>query len=445
MTVAALNMRKRFSKSFVVAGILLVGIVAGIFVYEFYGRKNRPEPTPQIPVVRTVEVSKAFELETKTYPGVAKESQIAKLSFRVPGKMIESNIKIGARIERNGLIARLDPRDFELAVERLEAELRSAESLFGAMKTGARPEDVSSLESQLAAATSAFETAETNLNRFTALLADQVASQAQFDLAKTQYDTAKGQKETLQNELEKAKTGARKEDIDAMEAKILGLKASLNTAKNALEDTFLRAPFDGMIVEKFIEDYEVVAPGVPILSFIDASKIDVAVSLPEEIVVRMDDVREYRVEFEMYPGRTFPATLKEFGLAVQRGRQSYPLQVRVELPKDEETDKPLPVFPGMAASVLIDLARKRNEQENPPQIVPLAALVGDDSNQNAAVWVLESENVTEKTFRVARRSVRLLRIVGDEAEIEGELKPNEKIVSAGAKFLTEGQIVRIDR
>lgn len=425
---------KQSRRSYVFAAVLLGLALAAILGYElfFRGKRDRVESRP--PVVRTVEIAPATEWETKSYPGVAKESQIANLSFRVPGKLIESNIVVGARIEKDGVIARLDPRDYELAVARLEAELRAAESLYAAMKTGARPEDVSSLESQLAAAESAFQTAETNLNRFQSLLADQVASQAQFDLVKTQYDTAKGQKETLANELEKARTGARREDIDAMEAKILGIRAGLNTARNALDDTRLQAPFEGMIVEKFIEDHEVVAPGIPVVSFVNIEQIDVAVSLPEEMIVRLNDIRGYRVEFESYPRHVFPATLKELGRAVQRGRQSYPLQVRIDL-KDGD-GAPHSIFPGMAAMVLIDLAR----QTEPPQTLPLAALTG--RNGESSVWVVES---SEGKHTVRRRPVKLLRLVDNVAEIESDLKSGEKVVSAGAKFLTDGQNVRLEK
>ncbi len=421
-------------RSKIVAGAILLALLVGIVAFEISRLQKPPTELPQPPLVRVVAVAPAAKFETKSYPGVAKESQIAKLSFRVAGKLVDSEMLVGTKIEKNGVVAKLDPRDYELAVQRLDAELLSAESLFAAMKTGARPEDVASLQSQLAAAESAYTTAETNLHRFTALLADQVASQAQFDTAKTTYDAAKGQKETLRNELEKATTGARKEDIEATAAKITGIKAGLNTAKNALDDTVLKAPFDGMIVEKFIEDHEVVSPGMPIVSFVDVSKIDVAVSLPEEIIVRMDDIRGYRVEFESYPGQIFPATLKELGRAIQRGRQTYPLQVRINLSQENETWKRYSLFPGMAAMVLIDLARPVG-----PQTLPLAALHGEDGSDSSesAVWVVENDHVV-------RRAVKLLRVVGTSAEIESDLKPDEKVVAAGAKFLHDGQKIRLE-
>ena len=408
-------------------------MLGGFFLYtSFFNRTAEPQPQQLAPIVRTVEIVAAKELETRVFPGVAKESQIAKLSFRVAGKMVETNITIGAKIKKGELVAKLDSRDYELAVKRLQSELASAESLLNAMKTGARPEDLATVESQLVAAQTAYDTAKTNLDRFTSLLADSVATQAQFDLVNTQFETAKGNKETLENELEKAKTGSRKEEIAAAEARIEGLKASLTTAVNALDDTSLTAPFDGMIVEKFVEDYEVLAPGVPVASFVDTSIIDVAVSLPEDMIVRMSDIRNYRVEFESYPGVYFPAVLKELGQAIQRGRQSYPLLVGISL--DEGTEK-YPLFSGMTAMVSIDLARAEI-----PQIVPLSALTGEGND--TGVWGLEPAG--DDHYKTVRKSVKLVRVNADQAEIQSDLKPNDKVVAAGARYLYEAQLVKLE-
>ncbi len=416
------------SPSIVLVVALLVLGAASVVWYESSGRRKSNVETCRPPIVRVVEIAPAAEFDSKSYPGIARESQVANVSFRVGGKLVESSIIIGARVEKGTVLARLDPRDYELAVQRLESELQAAEATFGAMKTGARPEDLATLETQLAAAGSQYDTAKANLKRFTALLEEQVASQVQFDLAKTQFDAAKGNKETLENELEKAKRGSRKEEIEAMQARIAGLKTSLATARNACDDTRLKAPFDGFVVEKFIEDHEVVAPGMPIASFANASKIDVSVSLPEEMIVHMSDIRAYRVAFEAYPGVFFQAELKEIGRAIQRGKQTYPLLVRIDL-TDEES-KRRPIFPGMTAMVRIDLQRRER-----PQTVPLAALIGE--NEDSAVWVVDADTLV-------RRPVEILRVLDQCVEIASDLKPGEQVVAAGARSLREHQKVRLE-
>lgn len=390
--------------------------------------KNRPA-APVVTLVRTAKVKASPQFETRSFPGVAKESQAANLSFRVAGPIIESRIKVGLRFNKGQMIARIDPRDYEVALARLTAELDGAKATLHLMEISARDEDLASLEAQLKAVISQTETAEVNLRRFTALLADQAASQAQYDLAKTQYDTARAQRDSLQQQLVKARKGSRNEEIDVIKTRIAGLEASVAGAKNALDDTVLRAPFDGFIVEKFVEGHENVAPALPILSFVNATVIDVAASLPEEIVIRHPGIHAVRVEFEAYPGIWFPAEIKEIGRAIQRGKQTYPMEVRIDWSKQPDR----PVYPGMVATLQLDLTRP---DEAPSLEIPLTAILGNGKTNEASVWVVQEETVTS-------RPIVLKRLHDDKAEVTGSLKAGDHVVTAGVHLLHEGQQIRI--
>jgi RND family efflux transporter MFP subunit len=322
------------------------------------------------PLVYSTEVPEASRTEVRSFPGIAKECRKINLSFRIPGKLIELNLKVGQRVTKGTAAAKLDPRDYELALQRFDAE-------YTATKT-------------------ACETAETNLRRLTALLADGVASQAQFDTAKVQYDTVKG--------------------------KIEGLTAQVDAAKNALSDTLLKVPFDGIMAERFAENGENVAAGIPVLSFYDVSHIDMSVNVPEELLVRFKDILHYHVEFESFSGKMFPAALKELGLAIQSGKQTYPMEVRVDVPADGN------IFPGMTAMVHIELQSPKMTQR-----IPLSALFGED--KKTAVWIIADG-------KTVRKNVTVVNIWGQEVEIENELPPHTKIVTAGARSLHEGQTVR---
>ncbi len=439
-------------KSVVVVTIILV--VAVYFVVE---TAKHQRPTVQstdtgednaflrFRVVKLIEVQPREVADSRSFTGFAKEGKTSRIAFRVPGPVSKMEVVIGKRVPEGTLLAEIDPRDYELAVARVKASLEEAQAALKAMKTGARSEDLASLEAQLAAATSAYETADKNFERFKSLLESQSASQAQYDLAKTQFDSAKSAKETAQQQLDKGKRGAREEEIEAVEAKIRGLEVSLQTAENALADTKLTAPYNGYVSQKYVEASEFVISGAPIVAFTEALTMNVETTVPESVIVRQPDITGYACEFEAYPGRRFPAKLKELGLAMLAGKQGYPLEVTVEVPDE------LVIHPGMAATVFVELKR-----ENPPCFVPLAAIVGVDNlaaikptdgsgkvkplnsvPAETVVWVLDSADNTVK-----KRTVNILRVLDDGVEIDGNIKPGEKIVGAGARFLTEGEKVR---
>ena len=135
---------------------------------------------PKGPVlVRTLTIPAESGTETRSFPVFAKEGQTVKLSFRVPGQLLEFDPILGKPVAQGEVIARLDPRDYKLAVDRLNEGINEANAALTAMKTGARAEDVAALEAQLAAAETAATNAGAQLTRMENLRRDGTASQVQ--------------------------------------------------------------------------------------------------------------------------------------------------------------------------------------------------------------------------------------------------------------------------
>lgn len=421
--------------------VVLVGVVGLLFYRNVEKGSAMQEESAEnfqirVPLVQVIEVESGDALEVRKFTGVAKEGKTIKQSFRVPGPLVAFDVEIGKRVAKGDILGKIDPRDYELKVQQVAAGLEEANSALSMMKTGARAEDIAALEANLAATEAQFETADKNERRYAELLESGSASQAQYDQIKMVRDSAKAARDAAQKQLEKGKAGARAEEIQAMEAKIAGLKVQQQQAKNALEDTILRAPSDGYVSQKYVENGEIVAPGIPVLAFTDVSQMEVEVSIPEALLIRQNDFETYTCEFEIYPGELFPAQLKEIGQALQSGKQGYPLDVVVTDSKGKL------LHPGMAASLRIGLKRLKI-----PLAVPLAALVGGEAEggktqseagtRKTMVMTVDSENI------VRAKPVKVVRVLGERAEIEGDLQAGEKIVGAGARFLKEGQKVRL--
>ena len=402
-------------------------------------------PPPILPrLVQTTRVRESGEQETHCFSGMAKEGRTVKMSFRVPGPLVEFQVEIGKRVKRGELLAKLDPRDYLLAVRQVEAGLAEANATLSAMKTGARAEDVAALEAAVAAAQSQFETAKKNEERFTRLLAQQSVPQLKYDEIKLLYDQATAVLEAAQQNLNKGKTGARAEEITAMEAKIAGLTVQLEKAKNAFDDTSLLASSNGYVSQKYVENGEIVAPGIPVLAFTDASQIKVQTSIPESLLVRRDEFAGYECEFESYPGRKFKAELSELGLAQQAGKQGYPLEVEIH------TDENTTIHPGMTATVAVHLKKDRAEF-----LIPLSTVVGDEQIASNEFEKGEKRSASAKSEtsyvwyvdpvdnHLVKKNVTIVRIVADGVIISGDLKTNDRVVSVGARFVREDEKVRV--
>ena len=183
--------------------------------------------------------------------------------------------------------------------------------------------------------------------------------------------------------------------------------------------------------QKYTENHETVAAGHPIISLLDCSSIDVTVGIPEDVVIRQDRFRSYMCELDAYPGRWFPATLKEIGPAIQHGKLTYPLTVTLELPPD------LFVRPGMTTRVRIEMGEGVSGAGG-FRLPAGATVLGDDGKPS--VWVVDS-----KEDVVHRQAVTVGTLTNEGLEVTGGLHPGQWVVTAGASLLYEGQRVRTER
>lgn len=312
---------------------------------------------------------------------------------------------------------------------RLTASIEEARANLKAMQTGARAEDIASLEADLNAARAQLDNAEHTYKRYENLIDHQAVSQAKLDLARTEYATAGSRVNAAQQALKKAKKGARQEDIEAARARIRRLEADLKAATHALADTWLKAPFSGYVNRKLVDNYENVQSGDHIASLLDFSSVEVRSAIPEDLVIRQSEFVAMQCSLDAYPGRNFEVTVKEIGRKTEIANQSYPLTVMLHIPDD------LPIQPGMAATLTITLNRSGNIAGG--YVLPAGAVFADAGGKEC-VWKIDSQNMS-----VVKTPVETSTPTGNMVSVLSGLEAGDRVVTAGARFLRNGQKVRI--
>ena len=258
---------------------------------------------------------------------------------------------------------------------------------------------------------------------------DGAVSEVQYDLAKSTYDSAVAVERSAEMNLEKAQKGSRDEEIEMTKAKIAGLMLDRDLAKNKLEDTKLLAPFTGVVSEKFFENHETVLPGVAILTLVDDCSFEGELSVSEELVARQGDVQSIECTFETLPDKVFPASVRQTSSSVQKGNRSYLATISIDAKPEDG------LLIGMVGTAKMTLMESHDFY-----LIPSSALVplsdGSDDG-DSSVWIFDSA-----TNSISRRNVKVGVFINDQAQILSGLKGGETIVSAGARFLTDGQEVR---
>src|SRR5262245_50815834 len=263
--------------------------------------------------VKPVVVAAGGEPHVRSFPGKVEASRRVELAFQVPGVLIKLPVKEGQKVAKGEVIAQLRQEEFQARLKSLQGQLDQARAGLKALRAGERPEQQRRLEAQVRAAEANLANARTEYNRAAQLLRTRAIARANYDLVLTAYRVAQEDHKAAVQALEKGTVG-REEDIEAREAEVRGLEGRVVEANIQFEDSTLRAPYDGVIAKRFVEQGQNVKAKEPVVRFQDVDEIEVAVDVPETVMagdIRSADILKLVAEFSGAPGVQFPVQIKE--------------------------------------------------------------------------------------------------------------------------------------
>lgn len=243
-----------------------------------------------------------------------------------------------------------------------------------------------------------FAVEKADFDRFTKLAAGKFISQAEFERQKTHFEAAKAQLDAAQ-----------------AEASVTGNQTGYST---------LRAESAGTITGIEVEVGQVVAAGQVVVRLARAGDLEVAANVPEHRVHLIKPGMPVEVTLWAAGEQRFRGVVRELASAADPATRTY--GVRVSL-----TAAPASMRQGMTASVIV------SSPDAPRLIrVPIAAYV--QLAGRAGVWLVDKQAST-----VAFQPVDAVGFDGNEVLLGPEIKPGERVVTAGASLLHEGQRVRL--
>jgi HlyD family secretion protein len=229
------------------------------------------------------------------------EATEVRLAPKTGGRLVEITAREGDRITAGAVVARVDARDMELAVERAQAEQRQTEAQLRLLQSGSRPEEIAQAVAQAqaardeAAATRVEQAAaEADLERFESLLKANAGSRKQRDdaaaralVARERVQAAESRVRAADQATGRLRAGARAAEIDSARARVAAAAAQVATAEEAVRNATVRSPVDGVVTEKLAEVGEVVAPGTPVAVVTDLVNAWADVFVSEPVVPRL--------------------------------------------------------------------------------------------------------------------------------------------------------------
>ena len=239
------------------------------------------EDPAEEPVVRPVRFAQVFATgaaRVRTFSGVSRAGVESRLSFRVAGIIQQMAVSVGDSVRSGQLIARLDPTDYQLELQRAEASLRQA------------------MAEQ--------RNANANYQRVQALWETNNATRQDLDASRTANESAQAAVESLENEVQLASV--------------------------RVGYTRLTAPMAGAIAEVPVEVNENVQPGEPVALLTSGSAPEVEVAMPGVLIRRVRRGDAVSVVFDALPQDTFPGRITEVGVSAIGTATTFPVRARLE-------------------------------------------------------------------------------------------------------------------
>ncbi len=401
--------------------------LAGAVVTVLLTTQLAAQDVPPRPV-KVFTVTATEGVQRRTYPAIVLPSRQVELSFRVSGRVVDLPVRAAQGVVEGDVIARVDPRDFETQVALFESSIAQATAQLDALRTGSRPEEIAALKAAVDSAQAQLVAAGNTVERTRILRERGVAAAAQLEQAESKFRVAQANARAQEAQLRIGEAGGRPEEIAASEAAIGGLEAQLRVARDSLDDTTLRAPFDGIIARRYIENFVNIQAGqsVALIQAIDV--VYLAFDIPGPDVTALTRVDPEAIEtlaiFDALPSQTFETELVEFSVQADSATQTYRGRVVVEVPEGAI------ILPGMVARVI-----STAPGEGPQLRVPLTAISASPDG-SPFVWVVDDGNA------VSPQPVTLGDATGDMVAVKEGVEEGATIVSAGVSRLVDGQTIR---
>lgn len=186
------------------------------------------------------------------------------LGFRVAGRLLEMKFEEGDKVKAGTLLARLEPKPYELELANQEAQLQATQANYDKYQAGNRPQEVQAAQAAFREKEVAHANALISLNRQRELVSKKYASQQTYDDAVANEKELRAQLNSAIANLNLLESGFRNEDIRQAQAQYLTAIAGVDIAKNNLNDTHLFAPSDGIIFTRIQEPGSIIAVGEPV-------------------------------------------------------------------------------------------------------------------------------------------------------------------------------------
>jgi RND family efflux transporter MFP subunit len=366
--------------------------------------------------VRMAVVELPIAQEPTTYSAIIAPNAQVDVAFRVPGYVVQLDharaadgrdrpLEAGADVRTGAVLGRIRAADYEAVEEK--ARGTHDEALAG----------VNVAEAQVSEAQAALAQSELDFQRVAVLWQQESITKPAYDASKARLDMAR------------SKVDAAKAAVAAAHERSTSAAGQWREAQLALEDTELRAPLDGVLLERRVEVGTFATAGTPAFVVADLRLVKARFNVPDTALRVFRAGQSLPLTVDAFPRERFDGRILSIAPAADPRARSFEVIVSVENPG-------MRLRSGMIAS--IQAAQADGSARRQPQI-PVDALVHDPVDDRYVVYTAELKG---GDLRVRAIPIKPGPLVGNHVVVLDGLTAGQRIVVSGANLLRPGDRVK---
>lgn len=363
--------------------IIGAGVIA-VLIIIFLTAKNLFDPAVEVKLTTAVIQTPSQTNASLSANGYVVAQRKAAVASKGTGRLVYLGVVEGDQVKKDQVIGRLEDNDIRAMLESAKSNLKLNEA--------------------------DLKDAENNYKRLQSLFKTGSSSQLELDAAESRY-------------------------LRVL-AGIEVAKANLRSQEVALENTLIRAPFDGTVLTKNAEIGEIVAPFAAsvtsrgaLVTMADMKSLQVEADVSESNIEKIMPDQECEIVLDAYPMHSYKGYVTKIVPTADRGKATVMVKVAF---KNYDSK----VLPEMSAKVVFLGEKKENEitDEKPALIVPFTSVV--KRNNKDVVFIVRDDKAVEVPVKIGRQ-------FNTYVEITAGISDGDKVIEKPVEDLKTGSKVKV--
>lgn len=382
------------------------------------------------PIVESMPVTQADWMVHYSTSGTLEANNKVDLNSEMSGIVSQVVVTEGQAVSKGQVLIRLKADKQVAQVQQSAAGVEASKSTLQQVSA-----DIQAAEARLESALVRKSLAQNELQRFENLFKDQFVSQFELDQKRNNYDVALSAYNEARQQVAAAK--ARKAQS---ESSLAQARSSYQYSRALASESVIRAPFSGVVGQRFVDPGDYVSPSQRMLTVVDPSRFKLQFSVPERLVGRLQTNQQVSARFEALDNQAFAGTVYFVDPVVDPG--SHTVLVKAYLPGKA------PLRHGMFAVVDLNLGMIRDAL-----IVPEEAIV--PQGEKTFVYIVKDrpDSVSDSQAQTAPAEADVKYVYLQEvtvghreagkAQISSGLTAGESVLISGLQKVMDGMAVRL--